>query len=106
MEGQAKDFWARSGPAVPENWPRDEAGNPEQAARLTIQWELGAMADITLSMLESYGIPAFKTGTQGKVIFGFAGLGVDLWVPASRLEEAQALLEEPPVPPEDEGLSE
>lgn len=43
-------------------------------------------------MLESFGIPAFKVGTQGKVLLGFAGLGVEIYVPASRLEEAQMLL--------------
>lgn len=97
MDEQAKDFWARSSQGVPENWPKDAGGKPEQAARLAIQWELDSMADITLSLLESFGIPAFKAGTQGKVIFGFSGLGVELYVPASRLEEAQALLEAPEI---------
>lgn len=93
MEEKAKDFWARSAPDLTENWPKDAHGTPEQAAKLTLQSELGGMADITLSMLDSYGIPAFKEGTQGKVIFGFAGLGVEIYVPASRLAEAKDLLE-------------
>ena len=46
-------------------------------------------------MLAGFGIPAFKSGTLGKVIFGFAGRGVDLYVPQSRLEEAKALLDHP-----------
>ena len=92
MDEQARAHWARSRQGMPENWPTDAQGAPEQAAKLAIQWELDSMADITLSLLESCGIPAFKAGTQGKVIFGFAGLGVEIYVPASRLEEAQALL--------------
>ncbi len=99
-----KDFWARAR-NIPDTWPVDEQGNREEAEKLSVQWELDSMADITLSLLESCGIPAFKAGTQGKVLMGFAGLGVDIYVPRSRLEEAQALLaagaseeEEPDMP--------
>ena len=59
MEEQAKDFWAMAGRGLPENWPLDAEGRPEQAERLTLQSELDSMADITLSLLESCGIPAF-----------------------------------------------
>ena len=89
---QAKDFWARADRDLLARWPKDQSGQPEEAVKLALQWELDSMADITLSMLESFHIPAFKTGSQGRVIFGFAGLGVEIYVPASRLEEAQALL--------------
>ena len=92
MDEQAKDFWAVAGRDLTEIWPKNADGTPEQAGKLTLQSELGGMADITLSMLEGCGIPAFKVGTQGKVIFGFAGLGVEIFVPASRLEEAKGLL--------------
>ena len=87
----AKDFWAHS-ENIPADWPTGPDGRPEPAAALAVQWELGSMADITLSFLAGCGIPAFKAGTQGKVILGFAGLGVDIFVPESRLEEARALL--------------
>ena len=92
MTEPAKDFWARADRDLLDRWPKDEAGAPEPAAKLDIQWELDSQADITVSFLESCGIPAFKAGTQGKVLMGFAGLGVDIYVPQSRLEEAQALL--------------
>ncbi|MEG1658473.1 MAG: hypothetical protein RR288_05375, partial [Oscillibacter sp.] len=67
MAEKAKDFWAMAGKDLMDTWPKDEQGAPEQAAKLVLQSELGGMADITLSMLESYGIPAFKNGSQGKV---------------------------------------
>lgn len=86
------DGWAFSRQNRLDQWPRDADGKPEQAARVCHQSELDGMADLTLSLLESFGIPAFKDGTQGKVVLGFAGLGVDIYVPASRLEEAQTLL--------------
>ena len=92
MTEPAKDFWGRADRDLLDRWPKDEAGAPEPAAKLDIQWELDSQADITVSFLESCGIPAFKAGTQGKVLMGFAGLGVDIYVPQSRLEEAQALL--------------
>ena len=30
---QAKDFWALSGRNLPEDWPKDEYGQPEQAEK-------------------------------------------------------------------------
>lgn len=92
---QAKDFWSMADHSLLERWPTDADGKPEKAEKLILQSELDGIADITLSMLESFGIPAFKVGTQGKVILGFAGLGVEIYVPASRLEEAKTLLEAP-----------
>jgi hypothetical protein len=104
MADETKDFWAKSQRGLPDGWPHTAEGEPEQAAKLVLQSELDANADITISMLHSYGIPAFKDGTLGKVIFGFAGRGVDIYVPASRLEEAQELLTA--TPDEETGSSE
>ena len=95
---QAKDFWAMADRCLLDRWAKGTDGQPEKAEKLTWQPELGGMADITLSMLEGCGIPAFKVGTQGKVVLGFAGLGVEIYVPASQLEEAKALLEAPEDP--------
>ena len=83
-----------------DRWPKDEAGAPEPAAKLDIQWELDSQADITVSFLESCGIPAFQNGSLGKVLGGFASQGVEIWIPASQLEEAQALLDTPAEIPE------
>ena len=92
---QARDFWAMADRSLLNRWPKGADGQPEKAEKLTGQPELGGMADILVSMLEGCGIPAFRVGTQGKVVLGFAGLGVEIYVPASRLEEATALLEAP-----------
>ena len=100
MDERTGPVWARADRDLLEKWPKGPDGQPEQAAKLDIQWELDSMADITLSLLESCGIPAFKNGSLGKVLGGFASRGVELWVPASRLDEARALLQAD-VTPED-----
>ena len=92
---QAKDFWAMADKRLAERWPKDDNGQPEKAEKLTLQSELDGMADITISMLEGFGIPAFKVGTQGKVVLGFAGLGVEFYVHAYRLEEAKKQMKAP-----------
>jgi len=97
MSDKTTDFWAMADHDLLERWPKNADGTSEQAAKLALQSELGSMADITLSMLAGYGIPAFKNGSLGKVLCGFAGQGVELFVPASRLEEAQELLNAPGV---------
>ena len=48
-------------------------------------------------MLRSYDIPVLKArgdlGSLGTIVLGFSGEGVDLYVPASMLEDAKNLLE-------------
>ena len=100
MAQPAKDFWARADKDLLARWPKDASGAPEKAARLDIQWELDSQADITVSFLQSCGIPAFQNGSLGKVLGGFAVQGLEIWVPASRLEEARELLRAPAESPE------
>ena len=92
-----KSFWrfSRRGEAeLP--WPTNEKGEKEQAALLTNGFDNLSDVDMTVSLLTAYGIPCFKhydkEGTAGKVINGFSGFGADVYVPASRVEEAMALL--------------
>ena len=87
------------------DWPTDEKGEKEKAVLLTSTFDSPAESDVTISFLISCGIPCFKyyakEGGAGKVINGFSGYGADLYVPASRLEEARALLQAEPVFDED-----
>ena len=71
MTEPAKDFWARADRDLLARWPKDDTGAPETAAKLD------------------------DVASLGKVLGGFASQGVEIWVPASRLEEAQALLAAP-----------
>ncbi|WP_294856156.1 hypothetical protein [uncultured Oscillibacter sp.] len=91
--------WGLRQSDLPEGWPAGPDGEPERAELLiSAQSELGGGADVLLSMLNGCGIPAFKSGTLGKVIFGFAGRGVDIYVPQSLLEDAKAILDNPAQP--------
>lgn len=87
-------------PDVPA-WPKDESGRDEKAVLLKQTFDSAADADTVISLLSAYGVPCFKyydrEGGAGKVINGFSGFGVSLYVPASRLEEAQELLTAQPV---------
>ena len=97
--------WSFTGtPDVPA-WPKDAAGQDEKAVLLKQAFDSAADADTVISLLSAYGVPCFKyydrEGGAGKVINGFSGFGVSLYVPASRLEEAKELLTAQPVEDEE-----
>ncbi|MBE7002807.1 MAG: hypothetical protein E7425_00800 [Ruminococcaceae bacterium] len=89
--------WGEAPRTAAENWPKGPDGMPENAAFLVDTFEADAQADMIVGMLRAYDIPAIKRyakdGTLGKVVLGFSGYGVALYVPESMLEEARALLE-------------
>ncbi len=82
---------------VYERWPKDADGQPEEPKFLCRCKGLDFEADMRTGMLEAYGIPCLRLypgdGSFGKVVLGMSGFGVDLYVPASRLDEARALCE-------------
>lgn len=93
--------WSFTGRPDAPAWPRDAAGQDEKAVLLASTFDSPADADTLISLLSAYGVPCFKyydrEGGAGKVINGFSGYGVSLYVPASRLEEARELLAATPV---------
>lgn len=100
------DNWNFTGkPDVPA-WPRDPQGQDEKAVLLMQTFDSPADTDMIISLLAAYGIPCFKyydkEGGAGKVINGFSGYGVSLYVPASQLDEAKDLLASRPVEEETE----
>ena len=93
--------------ALLENWPKDAGGRPEEKALLCTERDVPGDLAIFCSMLESFGVPFF-TRRMGAaeylhVLVGRSGTGAEVYVPVSRLEEAQALLEAPPVWEDQEG---
>lgn len=88
-----------------KQWPQGPDGEPEQAELLELAGDFAAYGGLTCSLLESFGIPYLtKRSGQGQIGFlygGFSPEGVKLYVPASRLEEARALLAAPPLPEEE-----
>ena len=96
--------WA-FGPNGPQ-WPVDGSGQKEKAVRLMNSFDSAADSDMTISLLAAYGIPCFKyydlDGGAGKVINGLSGYGAGLYVPASRREEAEEILQAEPVTDDNE----
>jgi len=81
-----------------ERWPKDENGEPEEPVRLGTLINLNMIDELTVNMLEAYGIPCVRdypgNGSFGRVIMGTSGTGVDIFVPKSMLNTAQKLREE------------
>ncbi|MGI6497874.1 MAG: hypothetical protein ACOX0U_03440 [Oscillospiraceae bacterium] len=94
MEREKGDWSIRAeqGPA----WPVGEDGNPEKAVRLMDGSDVGCGGDIVASMLRAFGVPVVQQypgdGQLGKVLLGFSGYGVALFVPESMLALAKELL--------------
>ena len=89
--------WSRSLPGgLLERWPKDERGEPEEPVLLTTAINLNLFDEMTINMLEAYGIPCLKRypgdGSFGKVVLGMSGQGTEIYVPKSMLEDAQALV--------------
>lgn len=89
-----------------ERWPRDGQGSPETPALLCNRKNLDLGDELMVNMLEAYGIPCLKIypgdGSFGKLILGMSGNGTDIYVPASMLEDAQALMAAIPEPEQDQ----
>ena len=83
-------------------WPKDDKGEPVPPARLTTIMGTQLDYQMTLSLLHSFGIPTIESysasGTLAKVILGFAGSGMDVYVPETMVELAREFLK----PVEDE----
>ena len=77
-------------------WPKDSAGNDIAPAFLTHLREADFEGQIVISLLTSSDIPVVTQlpngGSFGRVILGISGTGTDLFVPATMLDEAKALL--------------
>ena len=99
-----KDWHFGSGDAPV--WPLDAVGEREKAVLFRETFDSPADADMLISYLAAYGIPCFKyydkDGGAGKIINGFSGYGVSLYVPESRLEEAKELAEAQPLEEEEQ----
>ncbi len=94
-----------------EHWPKDAAGIPEKGALLCTEADVPGAVAIFCSMLESFSVPYYAkrrgVGEYFHILYGRSlSAGVEIYVPASRLEEAkelltaQPLLEETPEEPQ------
>lgn len=79
-----------------DKWPKDAAGAPVEPAFLQHISGTQLDVDMAINMLSSFGIPILyrypNDGEFGKLLFGFAGPGVDIYVPENLLEDARNIL--------------
>lgn len=91
-------------------WPVLPDGDWETPALLEVGADFPSISGVTVSLLESCGIPVRtsldSTGLANRVYGGFSLDGVSVWVPRSRLEEAQAILTAPLMDGEDDKIEE
>ena len=92
----ARSDWSfGKNPAGPE-WPKTETGDPVPPVFLTHQRATDLEGEIVLNLLTSADIPVVvqypNDGTFGRIILGFSGMGLDLYVPETLLEDAKAML--------------
>lgn len=80
-----------------KQWPKQADGELEPPVFLCHSSGVQMTDVITVSMLQSFGIPCvqMKHGAQeiGEIVLGVNIMGADLFVPQSMYEEAKALLE-------------
>ena len=79
-----------------DKWPKDENGKTVEPAFL--KHLTGSQIDVEMgiNLLNAYNIPVMtiypNDGEFGKLILGFAGTGVDVYVPETMLDEAKSVL--------------
>jgi len=78
------------------SWPNDENGEAVPPAYLTHIHGGPLDLELTLNLLEAYGIPHVSefpnNGLFGKLILGHPPGGMEVYVPETMLEDAQNLL--------------
>ena len=86
-------------------WPSYDDGTPVKPVRLMTVTGNQLDYQMVITQLQSFGVPVVGTftadGTLAKLIFGFAGSGMDVIVPETMADLARELLK--PVESEDDG---
>lgn len=94
--------WGKSLPDdLLERWPKDDSGEYEEPVFLCNCRPQDMNDELKINMLEAYGIPCLRIypgdGSFGRVVLGMSGLGTDIYVPRSKLEDATALCNPEPL---------
>jgi len=88
--------WSIGQPTKGLPWPKKEDGKPVPPVFLTHLRATDLEGQIVISMLEAAEIPVVTQhpngGDFGRVILGFSGTGIDIYVPEHLLADAQGML--------------
>ena len=83
-------------PTKGPEWPNDASGKQIPAHFVGHMREVDMEGQIVINLLTSSGIPVKlkypNDGAFGRVILGFSGTGVEIYVPETMAEEAEGLL--------------
>lgn len=91
---------------ISDRWPVDEEG--KIVPPVFFEHVAGSQLDVdmALNLLDAYGIPTVlqypNDGEFGKVMLGFPAGGVDVFVPATMLEDARNIVSGDIIPDEEE----
>lgn len=87
-------------------WPKDDSGEPVAPAFLATITGTQMDYELAISLLTSFGIPTLRdfpdTASLAKIILGFAGTGMDVYVPENMLEFAREIMKPVELPEEEE----
>ena len=80
-------------------WPLDEQGAPVKPVLLKTVISANQLAySMQTGLLHSAGIPTIekypRDGSLGKIVLGFSGSGLEIYVPETMLEDAKTLVQE------------
>lgn len=85
-----------TGNCDPGIWPLDDNGEAVNPALLMTVSGTQIDYEMALAQLRSYGIPSVRdfpaAGEVAKVLFGFSGAGMDIYVPENMVEIARELM--------------
>lgn len=86
-------------------WPLDDNNKPVKPALLTTVMGTQMDYEMTISLMQSFGIPTIRDYPNAiqnaKILLGFSGAGMDVYVPENMLELAKELLNSEPMPIEE-----
>lgn len=84
-------------------WPLDDDGNPVKPAFLMTVTGNQIDYEMAVSMLRSFGVPTIREYPNAisnvKILLGFSGAGMDIYVPENMLELAKELMNSEPESP-------
>jgi hypothetical protein len=93
---QVPASWSYEGEDDNPEWPLDKDGAPVPPVLLTKVLGFQIDYDMKLSLLRAFKIPCVYSfpgaGPLVKVLFGFSGTGMDIYVPETMLEDAKNII--------------
>ena len=96
MFNKFRRYWSFKSLSDSPPWPTTDEGELERRAFLCNVSDISVEGDMTIRMLQAFGIPVtikYERGNQpARAMWGFSAAGKNIYVPESMLNEAKELL--------------